>query len=61
MDLDASKVVGFAAIVYHIKGDPPSYATSVRTDIQPIMFFSRCLNAAEHNYWPTELKVVGVV
>ena len=60
VDLDASKSFGFAAMIYHIKQDVirPKVA---RTDIQPIMFLSRCLNTAEHNYWPTELEVAGIV
>ena len=63
IDLDASKVVGFAAMIYHIEGDPED-TTNIRiprTLVQPIMFLSKCLNAAEKNYWPTELEVAGVV
>ena len=60
-DLDASKSFGFAAMVYHIKGDPVTGVKFTRVDIQPIMFISKCLNAAERNYWPTELEVAGVV
>ena len=59
IDLDASKVVGFAAMVYHVKKD--STRAVPRTDVEPIMFFSRGLNDAEKNYWPTELEVAGVV
>ena len=63
IDLDASKAWGFAAMIYHIKGDRvPDVTTKIpRTDVQPIMFLSRCLNTAEHNYWPTELEVAGIV
>ena len=32
-----------------------------RNDVQPIMFLSKILNAAERNYWPTELEVAGLV
>ena len=63
-DLDASKDWGFAAIVYHIKGDPdPSTDVTkvARSRIEPIMFLSRNLNSAERNYWPTELEVAGTV
>lgn len=31
------------------------------TSIQPIMFLSRLLIAAENYYWPTELKIAGFV
>lgn len=63
VDLDASKSFGFAAIIYHIKQDrvPTAKDRIARTDVQPIMFLSRCLNAAERNYWPTELEVAGIV
>ena len=61
VNLDVFKVVGFAAIVYYVKGDPDRLKPFVRTNIQPIIFFSRCLNVAEYNYQPTELKVVGVI
>ena len=84
IDLDASKVFGFAAIIYHLKSDkiaenssnnsakkiaensPSNNASkgaqkTARTDVQPIMFLSRSLNTAEHNYWPTELEIAGIV
>ena len=63
VDLDASKSWGFAAIIYHVKGDiliiPSAYPALA--DIEPIMFLSRCLNSAEKNYWPTELEIAGIV
>ena len=58
IDLDASKRFGFAAMIYHMEGDPDE---GVRTKVQPILFLSKCLNSAEQNYWPTELEVAGVV
>ena len=65
VDLDSSKQMGFAAIVYHIKGDPPLGSIDIckvpRTSVQPIMFLSKLLNTAESNYWPTELEVAGIV
>ena len=63
VDLDASKSFGFAAMVYHLKQDriPEAEDRIARTDVQPVMFLSRCLNAAERNYWPTELEVAGIV
>ena len=59
LDLDASKQFGFAAIIYHVDGDPDKDWPSSK--VQPIMFLSKCLNSAEKNYWPTELEVAGVV
>lgn len=59
--MDASKQWGFAAIVYHVRGDPPDGVAYPRTAVQPIMFLSKCLNNAEKNYWPTELEVAGIV
>ena len=58
IDIDASKVWGFAAMVYHVRNekDAPS-----RGDIQPIMFLSKSINQAERNYWPTELEVAAIV
>jgi hypothetical protein len=57
IDLDASKVWGFAAMVYH-KIDN---SETKRSAVQPIMFLSRSINTAERNYWPTELEVAGIV
>ena len=60
VDLDASKRWGFAAMVYHVAGDPKD-GTFARTAVQPILFLSKLLNGAEMNYWPTELEVAGIV
>ena len=57
VDLDASKVWGVAAIIYHRLDDNDDR----RTSVQPIIFLSRNINAAERNYWPTELEVAGIV
>ena len=59
IDLDASKVWGFAAMIYHVKGDVTEGFS--RTAVQPILFLSKMLNSAEQNYWPTELEVAGIV
>ena len=63
IDLDASKDFGYGVIVFHVKvgvivpiGKWPS-----RNQIEPIMFLSRLLTAAEKNYWPTELEMAGLV
>ena len=34
---------------------------ALRNQIEPIMFLSRLLTAAEKNYWPTELEMAGLV
>ena len=59
IDLDASKRWGFAAMIYHVVGDPEEGFP--RTNVQPILFLSKLLNGAEKNYWPTELEVAGIV
>ena len=66
VDLDASREWGFGVQIFHVRKDyvaegkgkgkwPP------RTAIEPIMFLSRMLTAAERNYWPTELEIAGFV
>ena len=32
-----------------------------KSSIEPIMFLSRRLSSAEHQYWPTELEIAGLV
>lgn len=59
-DIDASKRYGFGVMVYHVKGDP-LVNDFPRASIQPIMFLSKLLNAAESRYWPTELEVAALV
>ena len=61
IDLDASKSWGFAAMIYHVKGDTGTDAPVARTSVEPILFLSKLLNDAERNYWPTELEVAGIV
>lgn len=58
IDIDASKVWGFAAMVYHVKGEKGILS---KADVQPILFLSKSINAAERNYWPTELEVAAIV
>jgi hypothetical protein len=64
VSLDASKEQGMAAVAFHVKSDhvhgdlskpPPNPA------VEPILFLSRLLSAAENNYWPTELEVSCLV
>lgn len=61
IDIDASKKRGFGAMVYHLKATCQDPNKPKRTDIEPIMFLSRMLNAAEAKYWPTELEMAGLV
>ena len=61
IDLNVFKQWNFAAIVYHVLNDSFSDVTYSRTIIQSIMFFSRCLNDVEKNYWSTKLKIVDIV
>ena len=58
LDVDASKEYRIGAIIYHIKGDPD--VASITKDgkamefprhcVQPIIFLSKLLSAAEQNY-----------
>ena len=61
VDVDASKELGFGAMIYHTKGDPPTKEGIKRQNIQPILFLSKASTTAERNYWPTELEVAGLV
>ena len=60
VDIDASKRRGFAAMIYHVRKDVLD-SMPARADVQPIMFLSKLINAAERNYWPTELEVAAIV
>lgn len=68
-DVDSSKVYGHGAIIYQVKGDSDLFTIIKdgkaehfsRNSIQPILFLSKLLSAVEKNYWPTELKVAGLV
>ena len=58
--LNSSKESSHGAVIYHIWWDymhedltkPPPHIM-----IKPVLFLSRCLTAAEYNYWLTELEV----
>ena len=54
VDVDASKD-GIGAVAYHSTIDPPTPKT-----MQPVLFLSRRLKAAEINYWPTEMEIAGL-
>ena len=60
VDLDGSKKYGFGVMVYHVVDDPQE-SSFPKTDVQPIMFLSKLLNAAELRYWPTELEVAALI
>ena len=61
IDLDSSKEFGFGVVIFHVKDGTPTDKWPPRTAMQPIMFLSRLLTAAEQNYWPTELEIAGFV
>lgn len=63
IDLDTSKKFGFGAVAFHTAGedDLPEGKWPSNTSMQPILFLSRLLTAAEKNYWPTELEIAGFV
>ena len=74
VDIDASKVWGFAAMVYHAQDEespeklsrqdelsPGNDKVPARNKVQAIMFLSKSINTAERNYWPTELEVAAIV
>ena len=48
-------------MVYHIKSDPTASDNIKWGKIEPILFLSCMLSAAKLKYWPTELKVTGLV
>ena len=60
IDLDASKVFGFGAMIYQISGELDRPYPR-RSQIKPVLFLSRLLKDAETRYWPTELELAGIV
>ena len=54
-------------MVYHLKSDRGNDGVSIpalplkRQDVDPILFLSKTLSAAESRYWPTELEMNGLV
>ncbi|RMJ21267.1 Integrase core domain-containing protein, partial [Aspergillus sp. HF37] len=62
IDIDSSKVHGHGAILYHVNAEHPDKRhPPPRAAVQPILFLSRSLTAAETRYWPTELEVSCLV
>ncbi len=59
IDLDALKEWGIGAHVYHCRDD--TVTASKQKSMKSILFRSRLLADAETRYWPTELKVAGLV
>ena len=49
IDLDASKVYGFGAIVYHLKGELKTVYPTI-SQIKPVLFLSRLLKDTETRY-----------
>ena len=58
--LNRFKDWGFRIVIYHMKGDS-KHDNYSHTDIELILFLSKCLNAAESQYWSTELKVACLI
>ena len=62
IDLNASKEFGFDVVAFHTIEDVLHEAKwPCSTSMQPILFLSRLLIAAEKNYWPTELEITDFV
>ena len=64
LDLDASKELGFGAMIFHVRqkeGEVPEGKWPRRSTIEPLLFLSKLLSAAKKNYWPTELAIAGFV
>ena len=61
IDLDASKVFGFGAMVYHVSGYVEDDEYPKRSQVKPVLFLSHLLKDAETRYWPTELELAGIV
>ena len=49
-DIDASKETGMGGMIYHAKGDIKPGEYPLRKNVEPIMFLSRFLTAAETRY-----------
>ena len=61
INLNVFKQWDLITIIYHVLNDSLNDVTYSRTVIQSIMFFSRCLNDVEKNYWSTKLKIIDIV
>lgn len=66
-DIDSSYEWGTGSMAYMVEGDPDPVMDGTKamlfpkSRVQPVLFLSRGLSAAEKNYWPTELEVSGIV
>ena len=63
INLDASKAFCFRAMVYYSKDTitQDNNAPPKKTSIEPILFLSQLLTDTKTQYWPTELKTMGLV
>ena len=62
MFLDALKELSFSVAVYQLDGAAAGdNLKPMRTLLQPIIFLLKCLTPAERNYWPTDLKLAGLI
>ena len=48
-------------MVYYIKGNPMASNNIKWGKIKPILFLSYILSAAKLRYWPTKLKIAGLI
>ena len=61
INIDTFKRRGFTTMIYHIRKEILNESIPARADVQLIIFLSKLINAAERNYWPTELEVATIV
>lgn len=65
LQIDGSLEHGFGVVVFHLKPgctwEPKTAVAVAASDIDPVMFLSRCLTKAELSYGPSELEVACLV
>ena len=62
IDLNAFKKWDFVVMIYHVQENfANDKVTFSRISMQFIMFFNKCLNEVEKNYWLTKLKIAKIV
>lgn len=60
--LGASKELGFGVAAYQLDGpEAGNPLKPTRTQLRSIIYLSKCLSAAERNYWPNDLELAGLV
>ena len=58
-DMNASKEFSFEAHIYHMKESDG--LTTGQKSMESILFLSKTLANIKTHYWPTELKVTGLI